>query len=38
MLIGAEIGIDNHLRRKAKLAAGEKRLPVKLRKPALSPT
>jgi probable O-glycosylation ligase (exosortase A-associated) len=39
MLIGAEIGLDNHLKRKAKLAAGEKRMvPVKLGKPALSTT
>jgi probable O-glycosylation ligase (exosortase A-associated) len=38
MLIGAEIGLDNHVKRKAKIALGEKKIaPVKLAKPALSP-
>jgi O-antigen ligase len=37
MLIGAEIGLDNHLKRQARLAAGEKRLvPNKPKQPALS--
>jgi hypothetical protein len=26
MLIGAEIGLDNHLKRQARLAAGERKL------------
>jgi O-antigen ligase len=39
MLIGAEIGLDNHLKRKAKLAAGKRKLaPVKPQRAALSPT
>ena len=37
MLIGAEIGLDNHLKRKARLAAGERKLGRPGAVPALKP-